>query len=49
MLVTTTDAIREDELIDGDKSAIVIYDKTDTINATGGAAKRVACGVLSSG
>ena len=51
MLVTTTDAFKEDELLDGDKSAIVIYDKSDTIaaDATGGAAKRVACGVLSSG
>ena len=54
MLVTTTDAFKEDELLDGDKSAIVIYDKSDTIaadatGATGGAAKRVACGVLSSG
>jgi len=51
MLVTTTDAFKEAELLDGDKSAIVIYDKSDTIaaDATGGAAKRVACGVLSSG
>jgi len=51
MLVTTTDAVQEDELVDGDKSAIVIYDKSETTaaDATGGAAKRVACGVLSSG
>lgn len=49
MLVTTTDAVKEEELLDGDKSAIVIYDKSDTIDATGGAAKRVACGVLSAG
>ena len=51
MLVTTTDAFKEDELLDGDKSAIVIYDKSESTAAdvTGGAAKRVACGVLSSG
>lgn len=52
MLVTTTDAFKEDELLDGDKSAIVIYDKSETAaaDAAGGvAAKRVACGVLSSG
>lgn len=52
MLVTTTDAFKEEQLLDGDKSAIVIYDKSDTIAADQtavAAGKRVACGVLSSG
>ena len=52
MLVTTTDAFKEEQLLDGDKSAIVIYDKSETAaaDAAGGvAAKRVACGVLTSG
>lgn len=52
MLVTTTDAFKEEQLLDGDKSAIVIYDKSDTVAAdqtTQAAGKRVACGVLSSG
>lgn len=55
MLVTTTDVFKEQDLLDGDKSAIVLYDHSDTIATdqgalpTSGAAKRVACGVLSSG
>ena len=54
MLVTTSDVLKEDELLDGNKSALVIYDKSETVadqttQATGGAAKRVACGVLTSG
>ncbi|BBZ79305.1 superoxide dismutase [Cu-Zn] [Mycolicibacterium anyangense] len=48
-LVTTTDAFKEEQLLDGDKSAIVIYDKSDTTAADQTAGKRVACGVLSSG
>ena len=48
MLVTTSDALKEDELLDGDKSAFVIYDKSETVTDQA-AAKRVACGVLTSG
>ncbi|MCX2934181.1 superoxide dismutase family protein [Mycobacterium sp. CVI_P3] len=55
MLVTTTDALNEEQLVDGDKAAIVIYDKSDTFAAdqttaaTGDAGKRVACGVIGTG
>ncbi len=54
MLVTTSDVLKEEELLDGDKAALVIYDKSETVadqttQPAGGAAKRVACGVLTSG
>lgn len=43
-LVTTTDAVTEEDLLDSDKSAMVLYDQSES-----GAGQRVACGVITVG
>jgi len=55
MLVTTTDAIKEEDLLDADNSALVLYDQSESVTTNqtpltaGVAGKRVACGVIGSG
>ena len=49
LLVTTTDAFTRDDLLAGNKTAIMLHDAEDTMDMNINMEKRVACGVIGTG